>query len=338
MNNIGYIYKITNKINNKCYIGQTTKTLEERWTRHKKDAFNLKASNYEYPLYKAFRKYGLENFSFELIEKCEIAQLDEKEIYWINFYDSAKHNGYNQCLGGKGNKQLELDELQITKTYSELQNINKTAEIYNCSKSTIAQILKKHNIPIISAEEHAKEKGYTIKQFDKNHKYLKSFNNIIDAAQEIINSNKGTTIKATREAIRIACLSGYLTYGFYWINDEYNDEYIKSYNNKTKNRKQNKKPSPQIPCPLCGNLMSSHSTICISCHNQQNSDNAIKEKQEKGITREFLKQEIRNKSFTQIGKEQGVSDNAIRKWCKLYNLPSKSSEIKKYSDEEWESI
>jgi hypothetical protein len=239
-------------------------------------------------------------------------------------------------LGNSLNKDYHKidDNIWIHKS----STINKTAEIYNCSKSTIAQILKKHNIPIISAEEHAKEKGYTIKQFDKNHKYLKSFNNIIDAAQEIINSNKGTTIKATREAIRIACLSGYLTYGFYWINDEYNDEYIKSYNNKTKNRKQNKKPSPQIPCPLCGNLMSSHSTICISCHNQQNSDNAIKEKQEKGITREFLKQEIRNKSFTQIGKEQGVSDNAIRKWCKLYNLPSKTSEIKKYSDKEWENL
>jgi uncharacterized protein YjcR len=47
---------------------------------------------------------------------------------------------------------------------------------------------------------------------------------------------------------------------------------------------------------------------------------------------------IRNISFVNIGKKFGVSDNTIRKWCKNENLPSKSSEIKKYSDEQWENI
>ena len=56
------------------------------------------------------------------------------------------------------------------------------------------------------------------------------------------------------------------------------------------------------------------------------------------VTREELKNLIRTKPFTQIGKQFGISDNAIRKWCDKYNLPRKSAEIKKYTDKEWELI
>ena len=73
--------------------------------------------------------------------------------------------------------------------------------------------------------------------------------------------------------------------------------------------------------------MSSHSTICKSCHNQQNSDKAIKEKQEKGITREFLKQEIRNKSFTQNGVNYTIS---LQKHQKLKNIQMKNGKVFKY--------
>ena len=55
-------------------------------------------------------------------------------------------------------------------------------------------------------------------------------------------------------------------------------------------------------------------------------------------TREILKQEIRILSFTEIGKKYNVTDNAIRKWCISYSLPSKKSEIKLFSDKEWEDI
>ena len=55
-------------------------------------------------------------------------------------------------------------------------------------------------------------------------------------------------------------------------------------------------------------------------------------------SREVLKQLIRTTPFTTLGKRYGVSDNAVRKWCKMYNLPFKSSEIKKISDFEWTEI
>lgn len=59
---------------------------------------------------------------------------------------------------------------------------------------------------------------------------------------------------------------------------------------------------------------------------------------EHNITREILKEEIRTLPFTQIGKKHKVSDNAVRKWCKLFGLPTKSTEIKRYTDEEWAEI
>ena len=56
------------------------------------------------------------------------------------------------------------------------------------------------------------------------------------------------------------------------------------------------------------------------------------------VTREELKELIRTKPFTQIGKQFNVSDNAIRKWCGKFNLPRKSTEIKEITDEEWKNI
>lgn len=90
------VYKITNKINQKCYIGSSIND----WTRiqeHKNTAFNEKAPHYNYPLYKAMRKYGLENFSFEILKKKfqSIEEMENYEQKMIIFYDS-KNNGYNQ--------------------------------------------------------------------------------------------------------------------------------------------------------------------------------------------------------------------------------------------------
>lgn len=85
-------------------------------------------------------------------------------------------------------------------------------------------------------------------------------------------------------------------------------------------------------CKKCGKPLSSNrSEICRLCAHEN-------QRRCEWPTREELKQKIRTSSFLQIGKEYNVSDNAVRKWCKYYNLPFKSKEIKKYTDEEWENI
>lgn len=85
-------------------------------------------------------------------------------------------------------------------------------------------------------------------------------------------------------------------------------------------------------CKKCGKPLSSNRfEICQLCAHEN-------QRRCEWPTREELKQKIRTSSFLQIGKEYNVSDNAVRKWCKYYNLPFKSKEIKKYTDEEWENI
>lgn len=93
---ISGIYKITNKINNKVYIGQSV-NIEERWDYHKAVCHWDNQS----ALYRAFKKYGIKNFDFQVIEKVPPIkeQLNEREIYWIKYYDACK-NGYNLTKGG----------------------------------------------------------------------------------------------------------------------------------------------------------------------------------------------------------------------------------------------
>lgn len=90
-------------------------------------------------------------------------------------------------------------------------------------------------------------------------------------------------------------------------------------------------------CPICqNNYKDKQADMCIECWNHLNNK-FIKDTNIERPSREILKEKIRTSSFLQIGKEYGVSDNAVRKWCKFYGLPFKSSIIKSLSDDEWEN-
>lgn len=106
--------------------------------------------------------------------------------------------------------------------------------------------------------------------------------------------------------------------------------------NKRKNPKiTNKWKTPSGKCPICGKSIDKSNKHCRQCDNQIRKDIATQARIDKGITREFLKNEIRNKSFVQIAKEQGVTDNSIKKWCKRFSLPFRKTDINAISDEEW---
>lgn len=84
-------------------------------------------------------------------------------------------------------------------------------------------------------------------------------------------------------------------------------------------------------CPICGEMKGDYkAAMCKRCSDEKQT--VFK------ITRDELKDKIRNSNFLRIGREYGVSDNTIRKRCKQYGLPFKSSVIRSISDEEWLSI
>ena len=107
------IYKITNIINNKCYIGCSI-NIEQRIKEHKRQR-----KNRHYKIYKAFDKYGIENFKFEVIAKCPKEYLEKLEMFFIKYFNSVSE-GYNITDGGYGGYGQKHSEEQ-KKKWSELR-------------------------------------------------------------------------------------------------------------------------------------------------------------------------------------------------------------------------
>lgn len=196
------IYKITNKINNKCYIGQSIH-IEKRFKEHIK-------SNFDTPLCKAFKKYGVDNFIFEVVEECVAEQLNDKEIYYIqHFKSSTEEWGYNLTFGGNNNiggfskqtrekisksrigeknpmygKPLSKESLaKRSITYKKtLQNMSEE------KKKQWSESNRKGHLGIRNTEEQKKKISNSLKEFYKNHP---------EKRQEI--SKKGKGIKRSEK-------------------------------------------------------------------------------------------------------------------------------------------
>lgn len=110
------IYKITNSINDKVYIGQSARGVEQRFHRHIQDAMSERLDTH---FARAIRMYGPENFTVEVIDTADTQdELNQKEQYWIRYYDSVKH-GYNEtdavykCGGNTYMSKTELELFSI---------------------------------------------------------------------------------------------------------------------------------------------------------------------------------------------------------------------------------
>lgn len=246
------IYKITNNINNHCYIGQS-RNITKRFNSH----INYHQSVKNYPLYRAFRKYGLENFSFEILEECSINELNERERFWILNLNPE----YNQTI--ETNYSIVPQKLN-------LEQVKEIQQILIADKSGSV-----------------------------NHKILGEYYGVSADTIQAINA------------------------GRMWIDDTLTYPlHISKFA-----QKQHKY------CKDCGIEIYRTSTRCNACEAKHR-----KETYKLPVTREELKQLIYEKSFTAIGDMYGVSDNAIKKWCKKYNLPHLKKDIKHYTKEKWQNI
>lgn len=246
------IYKITNKINNHSYIGQSV-NIEKRWIAHKNVWKNQSEHTYQYPLYRAIRKYGLENFDFSILEECNFSELDDREKYWIKFYDTVK-NGYNQTIGGLGSFK-KLNNLKLLSITNDIKN----------SKLSFKEISEKYNI----------------------------------SYEMVTGINTGRYWKRD------------INYPIRINNHNYKMAGIKEVPNKKKNY-----------CEKCGKEISKKAHLCIDCSLRLRAIN-IPPKEE-------LSKLLLTESMLSIAKKFNVTDNAVRRWCKKYNLPYKFQDIKEY--------
>lgn len=170
------VYKITNLINNKCYIGSSIR-VDKRWKQHINDSKNINSEKYNYPLYKAFRKYGIDNFKFEILsddfDNAESMQKYENEM--IIFYNSY-NNGYNQTYNTNQSEicaeNLKEYIKKISKKCAKVDNHNNIVEIYNSYHDAARQNgMDENNASIIRkvCKGHIKSyKGYFFRDLDYN--------------------------------------------------------------------------------------------------------------------------------------------------------------------------
>ena len=193
-----YIYKIVNQINDKIYIGKTSHlTLSERFQEHISDSF--KSHREKRPLYDAFRKYGIENFSIELIEQVQNDEVaSERERYWIrelNTYIGFNNsNGYNATLGGDGKRLYDYEIL--AKEYLNLGTVKAVCQKYHCDMETVKQACKENNIEIKVAPNQRK-----IQSIDKNGN-IKIYNSVTEAAKDFPNKDVETARKNISRGLR----------------------------------------------------------------------------------------------------------------------------------------
>ena len=136
---MAYIYKITNDINNKVYIGKTSRaSIQERFNEHCSDCQKRNEENR--PLYSAMKKYGVEHFRVELIEETD--NPIEREIFWINKYDSFK-NGYNATIGGDGKPFLDYKKILELYDNTNLSSLEISYEC-KCHPDSVRKIVKEY--------------------------------------------------------------------------------------------------------------------------------------------------------------------------------------------------
>lgn len=247
---MGYIYKITNTLNNKSYIGQTKYSIGHRYNQHCNEALH---TNNNLHLYNAMRKYGLQNFKVSCLES-DIPEdlLDEKEVYYINYFNTYE-DGYNNTKGGggvRGYHHSDATKKKIGETVRQnMYKINtpeRTAKIIASQKGRKFTELHKLHIKESCAGKRTGEHNafygkthtelsklkmsqssikYKVLQLDSNNVVINCFPSVREAASFIKNNNlSNAKLSSIMYRIYYTCIGNQnIAYNFKW---KYEDKCI----------------------------------------------------------------------------------------------------------------
>jgi group I intron endonuclease len=206
------IYKITNKINGKIYIGQTTQSLRDRKNNHVADSKRNRKGRVASKISRAIQKYGITNFLFE--EICTTNSIDELnnlECYYIGIYNSTNDKiGYNLLNGGHQNgRHSEESKIKMSISSKKVADSVK-GNHWNAGRIPTPEKTKKASYKLQSEDN---PNAVAVIQLDKNGSFIKRHYSQAEAARSIGIDNSGNIC---------LCCSGSLktAYGFKWMYEE----------------------------------------------------------------------------------------------------------------------
>lgn len=185
------IYKIENLINNKKYIGKSI-NIEKRFKSHIQESFNKNKKSYNHLIHQAIRKYGVENFSFITIEECDDEKLNEREIYWISYYDccilDGGDKGYNMTRGGDGSSFIDAKKIQ--ELWDKGFSVKEIAEQLYCDRHSISKRLQSYKNYTFEENKRrqyslvSKSRQKEVFQYDLNGKFIAKYQSVIEASKK----------------------------------------------------------------------------------------------------------------------------------------------------------
>lgn len=188
---MGYIYKITNVINQKMYIGKTSQTPSIRWSQHVSSALvSPNVKDYNFLLHKAIRKYGKENFTLQIVEEVADTLMSARETYWIDYYktciltEEGKTKGYNMTFGGEGSVSINYKE--VHDLWDLGYGSRKIAQSMNCHNASVVKILSsKSNFSTKDNILRNRPNNKTVYCFDSDGKLIAEYDSIQLASETI---------------------------------------------------------------------------------------------------------------------------------------------------------
>lgn len=272
------IYKITNLVNKKVYIGQTIRTFNKRYVgagigiERVKGTYEMNGNTKNEHLYNSILKYGVKNFKVEILCQCEsVEELNKKEKEFIALYNSNDYEkGYNIEVGGDNRRRsLEWRINRILKKEEDIHYFIKLVKDGHIEKDTLFELL---NTPVV----YIKKNGRTKKYYRYSNIRICCLENDLSVEDGFCMAmRKRDNSRKNKSIYHNVCIAEHEI----WFREDINMDKKKfeNYNNakigrpRTKERKKSKKrktPQPRAKiCPICGKEYKSysHNKICADC-------------------------------------------------------------------------